>query len=72
MPWENRDSHVLDKSMQDKLKVTPHTIHTFSMKEKNLFALDIKSETNMTPFAKWNNSEFIDTKIIKEKFHFIF
>lgn len=72
MPWENKDSHVLDKSMQDKLKVTPHTIHTFSMKEKNLFALDIKSETNMTPFAKWNNSEFIDTKIIKEKFHFIF
>jgi hypothetical protein len=72
MPWENRDSLILDKSMQDKLKVTPHTIHTFSMKEKNLFALDIKSETNMTPFAKWNNSEFIDTKIIKEKFHFIF
>jgi hypothetical protein len=72
MPWENRDSLVLDKSMQDKLKITPHTIHTFSMKEKKLFALDIKSETNMTPFAKWNNSEFIDTKIIKEKFHFIF
>jgi hypothetical protein len=72
MPWENRDSLILDKSMQDKLKVTPHTIHTFSMREKNLFALDIKSETNMTPFAKWNNSEFIDTKIIKEKFHFIF
>jgi hypothetical protein len=72
MPWENKDSLILDKSMQDKLKVTPHTIHTFSMREKGLFALDIKSETNMTPFAKWNNSEFIDTKIIKEKFHFIF
>lgn len=72
MPWENKDSHVLDKSMQDKLKVTPHTIHTFSMKEKGLFALDIKSSTNMTPFKKWDNSEFIDVQIIKQQFPYIF
>lgn len=72
MPWENKDSKVLDKSMQDKLKVTPHTIETFSMKEKGLFAVDIKSSTNMTPFSKWDNSEFIDTEIIKKQFPYIF
>jgi len=72
MPWENKDSKVLDKSMQDKLKVTPHSIETFSIKEKGLFALDIKSATNMTPFALWDNSEYIDSKIIKEKFDYIF
>lgn len=72
MPWENKDSKVLDKSMQDKLKVTPHSIETFSIKEKGLFALDVKSATNMTPFALWDNSEYIDSKIIKEKFDYIF
>lgn len=72
MPWENKDSKVLDKSMQDKLKITPHSIETFSMREKGLFALDIKSATNMTPFALWNNSQYIDSEIIKEKFSYIF
>lgn len=72
MPWENKDSKMLDKSMQDKLKTTPHSIETFSMREKGLFALDIKSATNMTPFALWNNSEYVDSEIIKEKFSYIF
>jgi hypothetical protein len=71
MPWENKDSHVLDKSMQDKLKVTPHTFESFSMKEKNVIGIDIKSSTNMTPFAKWDNSEFIDTEIIKTHFPYV-
>lgn len=71
MPWENKDSLVLDKSMQDKLKVTPHTIHTFSMKEKGMFALDIKSSTNMTPFAKWDNADFIDTKELLKQFEYL-
>lgn len=72
MPWENKDSLMLDKSMQDKLKITPHTIEVFSMKEKGLFALDIKSSTNMTPFKQWDNSEFIDVEIIKKQFPYIF
>lgn len=72
MPWENKDSNGLDKSMQDKLKVTPHTIHTFSMKSKGMFALDIKSETNMTPFKLWDNTQYIDTEIIKQQFPYIF
>jgi len=72
MPWENKDSLMLDKSMQDKLKVTPHTIETFSMKSKGLFAVDIKSSTNMTPFEKWNNSDFIDNAILQKQFPYIF
>jgi hypothetical protein len=42
------------------------------MKEKGMFALDIKSSTNMTPFKKWDNSEFIETEIIKKQFPYIF
>jgi hypothetical protein len=71
MPWENKDSHVLDKSMQDKLKITPHTIETFSMKSKVVFGIDIKSSTNMTPFAKWDNSEFIDSEILLKHFPYV-
>lgn len=72
MPWENKDSHVLDNSMQRKLKSTPHSIYTFNMKERGLFALDIKSSTNMTPFHKWDNAEFIDNEIIKKEFSYVF
>ena len=72
MPWENKHSHILDTSMQNKLKETPHSIHTFSCKEKGMFALDIKSSTNMTPFKKWDNAEFIDNEIIKKQFPYIF
>jgi hypothetical protein len=70
-PWEIKDSKVLDNSMQNKLKNTPHSIKTFSLKEFNLYALDIKSSTNMTPFAKWDNADFIDSKIIKKNFYFL-
>lgn len=72
MPWENKDSKMLDRSMQDKLKTTPHTAHVFLMQEKGLFALDIKSETNMTPFKLWDNTQYIDTGIIKKQFPYIF
>jgi hypothetical protein len=71
MPWENKDSLMLDKSMQDKLKITPHTIHTFAMKDKEMYALDIKSSTNMTPFAKWDNAEFIDSNELLKIFPYV-
>lgn len=71
MPWENKHSTGLDRSMQEKLKSTPHSIHTFNMKSMGLFALDIKSSTNMTPFSQWDNSEFIDNAIIKKQFGYV-
>ncbi len=70
-PWEIKDSKVLDNSMQNKLKKTAHSIKTFSLKEFNLYALDIKSSTNMTPFALWDNAIYIDSKIIKKNFYFL-
>jgi hypothetical protein len=70
-PWEIKDSKVLDNSMQNKLKETPHSLITFSLKEKGVYALDIKSSTNMTPFALWDNTEFISCDIIKQQFPFV-
>jgi hypothetical protein len=70
-PWETKDSKVLDNSMQTKLKNTPHSISTFSIKDRGVFGLDIKSSTNMTPFDLWDNTKYIDTSIIKKQFPFI-
>lgn len=70
-PWENRHNKILDNSIQEKLKKTPHSIKTFSLKENNLFALDVKSSTNMTPFNLWDNSNYIDSLIIKNKFPYL-
>ena len=71
-PWEVRHSKGLDNSIQEKLKNTPHTSEVFSIKEHGVYALDIKSSTNMTPFAHWNNTYLIDSEIIKKEFHYIF
>lgn len=72
MPWENKDSNILDNSMESKLAAMNHSKEIFSLKENGLYALDVKSSTNMTPFKLWDNTEFIDTKIIHEQFKYIF
>lgn len=70
-PWEIKDSKVLDNSMQAKLRTTPHTAEMFSLKEKGVYALDIKSETNMTPFKLWDNTSIIPVEEIKSKFPYV-
>lgn len=70
-PWDVKDSNGLDKSMQRKLKTTPHTSAIFSLKEKGVYALDIKSETNVTPFKLWPNTELIPVDELKSKFPFV-
>lgn len=70
--WKNKHSHILDSSMQEKLSVTPHTSCIFSLKDFDLYGLDLKSETNMTKFALWDNTNYIDNSIIFEKFKYLF
>ena len=67
-PWEVKDSLYLDNSMQNKLSNCIKQEHTFSLKEKGLFAVDVKSSTNMTPFELWPNSSYIDAEIITSRF----
>jgi hypothetical protein len=71
-PWEIKDSKVLDNSMQNKLKTTPHSSAIFSLKEKGVYALDIKSSVNMTPFNLWPNTKLIDEKELKKHFPYVF
>lgn len=71
MPWGNRDSLNLDHSMQHKLRKTPHSFYVFSLKQKNLFALDIKSNINITPFHKWDNADFFDSETLLKHFSYV-
>lgn len=70
--WENKQSNVLDNSMQDKLSTTKHTSCTFKLKDYDLYGLDIKSSVNMTPFALWDNTNYIEKNIIFDKFKYLF
>lgn len=70
-PFEVRHSHVLDNSTQIKLQQVKHTHYIFSLKQKGVFGVDIKSEINMTPFKLWDNTTYIDGTIIKNKFTFL-
>jgi hypothetical protein len=70
--WENKQSNVLDNSMQDKLSTTKHTSFTFKLKDFDLYGLDIKSSVNMTPFALWDNTKYIEKNIIFDKFKYLF
>jgi hypothetical protein len=70
-PWENKHNKILDTSIQEKLNSTSHSAKIFSLKEKKVLAVDIKSEINMTPFKLWDNTSYIDTNIIKNKFPYI-
>ena len=70
-PWEVKDSLMLDSSMQDKLKATEHSWSKLSLLEEGVFALDIKSSTNMTPFKNWDNTCEIDVDVIKKHFPYL-
>jgi|DEB0MinimDraft_10_1074344.scaffolds.fasta_scaffold06579_4 hypothetical protein len=68
-PWDDKDSKYLDNSMQTKLRSSLHPKTTFSLKEKGLLAVDIKSQVNMTPFELWDNTSYIDPKLITDNFN---
>ena len=66
-PWNG--AKYLDSSMQSKIDNCIKQTHTFSIKEKGLLAVDIKSSANMTPFELWPNSSYIDANILKREFN---
>lgn len=69
MPWKVEHSKYLDNSMEGRITGSKKIL---SLKELGLFALDIKSSTNMTPFALWDNTNYIDAQIIKDNFPYLF
>lgn len=72
-PWEKRHSHILDDSMPQKLKaLRGYSKEIFSLKDRGVYAIDIKSEINMTPFELWPNTKYINDKELKLKFPYVY
>lgn len=59
-PWAAGFDRVLDNGMQAKIDALPHSSYCFRLRDYRLFGLDIKTEQNMTPFAKWPNTMLFD------------
>lgn len=58
---------ILDTGFEKQLEKVKFSEVKINLKEENLFALDIKSSNNMTPFAQWDNSVFVDGKEMLNK-----
>lgn len=67
--WDDSLSQYLDTAMQNRLAASTLPQYVFSIKDKGLFAVDIKSDVNMTPFELWDNTSYIDPSIITSKFN---
>ena len=53
------------------MKLEGLKLKKISLKETNLLAVDIKSKTNITRFQLWDNSTYVDSKIITDEFSYI-
>lgn len=69
--WENKHNDVLDTSFDEKLRSTKHSRSILRLKDWGLYALDIKSSTNMTPFKLWDNTRYVDTEPLLKEFGYL-
>lgn len=60
--FPNGYDRVLDTGFEARVSAAKPEKVSIRLKAENLFALDIKSSTNMTPFAMWDNTTLIDGK----------
>lgn len=49
---------ILDTGFDKQIKNVPHSRASINLQKEGLFALDIKSEVNMTKFARWPNANY--------------
>jgi hypothetical protein len=60
--WPPGYDRVLDTGFDKQVERFNISKAEINLKRDKLFAIDIKSSTNMTPFEKWDNSFFVDGK----------
>jgi hypothetical protein len=65
-PWKPAHTNarldgLLDTAMDYQMAGIEHTQKAFNLRDENAYMVDIKSSTNMTPFRKWDNTDFVDS-----------
>lgn len=69
-PWDAKRNQYLDASMNEKISSAKKK-KVINLKKRGLMAVDLKSSKNITPFQRWDNSLYIDPKLIKDHFHYL-
>lgn len=64
MWYDVKLSGMLDSAMDEKMKLIKYTEKAIWLKNNDCMLLDIKSSTNMTKFALWDNSVYIPNELI--------
>jgi hypothetical protein len=70
--WQNGLMKGLDASMKRKLADLNYREKKIRLKDLGLYAMDIKTEENITEFKQYDNSVFINATALKSKFNTIF
>lgn len=55
---------ILDTGFEKALSQVNYSKVEINLQKENLFALDIKSAMNMTPFSRWDNCNFMDGRTL--------
>lgn len=51
---------ILDTGFDKQIRNVSYTKEAINLQQNGLFALDIKSQVNMTPFARWPNANHVN------------
>lgn len=68
--WEGFDK-ALDTSMETRLRGLTYTKAVINLRKEGLYAVDIKTGENMTPFAVWRNTLLLEDGEIKKIFDYV-
>jgi hypothetical protein len=68
-PWDFHAERYLDGTMNQKLRRIRHTSKTLKIIDGDGIGIDIKTDNNITPFKKWQNSEYIENSELFKHFN---
>lgn len=69
--WRPNHNKILDNSLHDRIQATPCKQIVLSLKEKGVYAVDLKSHINMTPFELWPNTVEIPPQELRDAFPYL-
>lgn len=70
--WQSGLTKGLDASMKVKLSKLSYRSKSIRLKDENVYAMDIKTSENITPYKEFDNSLVINAEALKSVFFSIF
>lgn len=70
-PFDPGRPKGIDSGLWRRVNEIDHSRCIFSMKDFGLFAVDVKSETNITPFQRWENCVYLPSEVILNEFEYL-